>query len=133
MTVPSGLAEALADRYRLTGELGAGAMATVYRADDLKHGRQVAIKVLRPELGAVLGAERFLREIRTTAGLQHPHILPLLDSGEAGTQVYYVMPLVEGETLRARITRDRQLSDSLAIWRAVRSAPQRKASGRRTA
>lgn len=108
MSIPD-LTAVLAERYRVTGPLGAGGMATVYRADDLRHGRAVAIKVLRPELGVVLGADRFLQEIRTTAGLQHPHILPLLDSGEAGGQVYYVMPLVEGETLRGRLARERQL------------------------
>ncbi|HEX2638458.1 MAG TPA: protein kinase, partial [Gemmatimonadales bacterium] len=80
---PSRLAAALADRYRIERELGAGGMATVYLAHDLRHDRQVAVKVLRPELAAVIGAERFLSEIRTTANLQHPHILPLFDSGEA--------------------------------------------------
>ena len=92
---------ALADRYRLDRELGAGGMATVYLAHDLKHDRPVALKVLQPELAVVLGGERFLREIRVTAKLNHPHILPLLDSGEAGGFPYYVMPYVEGETLRA--------------------------------
>lgn len=90
------LSTALADRYRLERELGAGGMATVYLASDLKHTRQVAIKVLRPELGAVIGAERFLAEIKTTATLQHPHILGLLDSGEADGLLFYVMPYVEG-------------------------------------
>ena len=98
-----GLAMALADRYRVEHELGAGGMATVYRAHDLKHERDVAIKVLHPDLGAALGGERFLSEIRTTARLQHPHILPLLDSGDADGLLYYVMPLVTGETLRARL------------------------------
>jgi TolB-like protein len=100
---------ALVDRYRLERELGAGGMATVYLAEDLKHHRHVAIKVLRPELSAVLGAERFLREIRVTANLQHPRILPLYDSGDAGGSLFYVMPLVSGESLRDRLTRERQL------------------------
>ncbi len=105
----AGLSTALADRYRLERELGQGGMATVYLAHDLKHQRQVAIKVLKPELGAVLGAERFLSEIRTTASLQHPHLLPLFDSGEAGGLLYYVMPFVEGETLRTRMLAQPQL------------------------
>ena len=92
------LTTALADRYRIERELGQGGMATVYLAHDLKHERDVAIKVLHPDLGAALGGERFLSEIRTTARLQHPHILPLLDSGEADGLLYYVMPLVTGET-----------------------------------
>jgi predicted ATPase/tRNA A-37 threonylcarbamoyl transferase component Bud32 len=96
----------LAGRYRIDRELGAGGMATVYLADDLKHSRKVAVKVLRPELAAQLGHERFLREITTTANLRHPNILPLFDSGEAGGQVFYVMPFVEGETLRDRMTRE---------------------------
>jgi serine/threonine-protein kinase len=104
------LGAALADRYRIERELGAGGMATVYLAHDLKHDRKVAIKVLKPELAAVLGAERFLTEIRTTASLQHPHILPLFDSGTADHLLYYVMPVVEGETLRDRLKRERQLS-----------------------
>jgi serine/threonine-protein kinase len=103
------LAAALADRYRLERELGAGGMATVYLAQDLKHDRRVAIKVLRPELAAVIGAERFLSEIRTTANLQHPHILPLFDSGECDGLLYYVMPYVEGESLRDRLVREKQL------------------------
>jgi eukaryotic-like serine/threonine-protein kinase len=105
----SRLSAALADRYRVERELGAGGMATVYLARDLKHERDVAIKVLKPELGAVLGAERFLNEIRTTANLQHPHLLPLFDSGEADGLLYYVMPFVEGETLRARLVAEQQL------------------------
>jgi TolB-like protein/tetratricopeptide (TPR) repeat protein len=103
------LQSALADRYRIERELGRGGMATVYLAHDLKHDRKVAIKVLRPELAAVLGAERFLAEIRVTANLQHPNLLPLFESGEAGSFLYYVMPYVEGETLRARLERERQL------------------------
>src|SRR5215208_6990786 len=102
------LQDAIADRYRIERELGRGGMATVYLARDLKHDRRVAIKVLHPELAAVLGAERFLAEIRTTANLQHPHILPLFDSGTADGQLYYVMPFVEGETLRARLERERR-------------------------
>ena len=105
----TGLATALAGRYRLERELGAGGMATVWLAEDLRHGRRVAIKVLHPELSAVLGTERFLAEIRTTASLQHPHILPLFDSGAAEGLLYYVMPYVEGETLRARLEREHQL------------------------
>jgi serine/threonine-protein kinase len=118
------LSEALADRYRVDRELGAGGMATVYLAHDLKHDRDVAIKVLHPDLGAALGGERFLSEIRTTARLQHPHILPLLDSGEADGLLYYVMPLVTGETLRARLDRERQLplADAVRIAREVASA-----------
>lgn len=90
---------ALRDRYRVGKEIGAGGMATVYQALDLRHDRQVAIKLLHPDLVAALGRERFLTEIKTTARLQHPHILPLLDSGEADGLLYYVMPLVEGESL----------------------------------
>ena len=95
------LTAALTDRYAIQRELGAGGMATVYLAHDIKHDRDVAIKVLHPDLGAALGGERFLSEIRTTARLQHPHILPLLDSGNADGLLYYVMPLVTGETLLA--------------------------------
>ncbi len=94
--LPARLTAALADRYRLERELGAGGMATVYLAQDFKHDRKVAIKVLRPELAAVIGAERFLSEIRTTANLQHPHILPLFDSGAADSFLFYVMPFIEG-------------------------------------
>ena len=118
------LRKALADRYRVERELGAGGMATVYLGHDLKHDRDVAIKVLHPDLGAALGADRFLSEIRTTARLQHPHILPLLDSGDADGLLYYVMPLVTGETLRARLTRERQLpvQDAVRIAREVADA-----------
>ncbi|MBP6772663.1 MAG: protein kinase [Gemmatimonadaceae bacterium] len=118
------LSAALADRYRVTRELGAGGMATVYLAHDIKHERDVAIKVLHPDLGAALGGERFLTEIRTTARLQHPHILPLLDSGEADGLLYYVMPLVTGETLRARLERERQLpiADAVRIARSSERA-----------
>ncbi len=104
------LTAALSDRYTIERELGAGGMATVYLAQDLKHDRKVAIKVLRPELAAVLGADRFLNEIRVTANLQHPHILPLFDSGEADSFVYYVMPYVEGESLRDTLRREGTLS-----------------------
>jgi len=103
------LAAALADRYRIERELGAGGMATVYLAHDLRHDRQVALKLLRPELGAILGGDRFLQEIKVTANLQHPHILPLFDSGSADGLLFYVMPLVEGETLRQRLEREKQL------------------------
>jgi serine/threonine-protein kinase len=117
------LRAALADRYRLERELGQGGMATVYLAHDLKHDRKVAIKVLRPELAAVLGAERFLSEIKTTANLQHPHILPLHDSGEARDAgdpmgrpyLFYVMPFIEGESLRDRLTREKQLPIAEAV------------------
>ena len=115
MTILARLATALADRYRVERELGAGGMATVYLAHDVKHERDVAIKVLHPDLGAALGGERFLSEIRTTARLQHPHILPLLDSGVADSLLYYAMPLVTGETLRARLVRERQLSVEAAV------------------
>ena len=115
---------ALADRYRIDRELGAGGMATVYFAHDIKHDRDVAIKVLHPDLGAALGGERFLTEIRTTARLQHPHILPLLDSGNANGLLYYVMPLVTGETLRSRLEREKQLpiDDAVLIAREVADA-----------
>jgi serine/threonine-protein kinase len=118
------LAAALSDRYTIERELGAGGMATVYLAQDLKHDRQVALKVLRPELAAVIGAERFLHEIKTTANLQHPHILPLFDSGTVDGTVFYVMPFVAGETLRDRLSREKQLSidDAVRIAREVASA-----------
>jgi Tol biopolymer transport system component len=115
---------ALADRYRIERELGAGGMATVFLAHDIRHERHVAIKVLHPELAAVLGAERFLAEIKTTAKLQHSHILPLLDSGEAEGLLFYVMPVVEGEALRARLARETQLplDDAVRITKEVASA-----------
>jgi serine/threonine protein kinase len=111
------LRAALADRYRIEHELGRGGMATVYLAHDLRHDRPVALKVLRPELAAALGPERFLRETKLTARLQHPHILPVFDSGEANGQLWYVMPYVAGESLRARLARERQLplDDALRI------------------
>ena len=106
---------ALEGRYAIERELGEGGMATVYLADDLKHERKVALKVLKPELAAVVGAERFLAEIKTTANLQHPHILPLFDSGEADSFLFYVMPFVEGESLRDRIDREHQLPVDEAV------------------
>jgi eukaryotic-like serine/threonine-protein kinase len=102
-------------RYRIERELGTGGMASVYLAHDIKHDRRVAVKVLRPELSAIVGAERFLNEIRTTANLQHPHILPLHDSGEINGVIFYVMPLVEGESLRDRLNREKQLPIDDAI------------------
>ncbi|MGH7511692.1 MAG: protein kinase domain-containing protein [Gemmatimonadales bacterium] len=118
------LQSALADRYRLDREAGAGGMATVYLAQDVRHDRRVALKVLRPELAAVIGAERFLAEIKLTANLQHPHILPLFDSGEADGYLFYVMPFVEGETLRDRLNREKQLPvpDAVRIATEVASA-----------
>ena len=118
------LGAALADRYRIGRELGQGGMATVWLAQDLRHDRQVAIKVLRPELAAVIGAERFLAEIKTTANLQHPHILPLFDSGVADSFLFYVMPYVEGVSLRDRITREHQLpvADAVRLATEVASA-----------
>jgi eukaryotic-like serine/threonine-protein kinase len=115
------LRAAIGDRYELTGQLGEGASATVYSAHDLRHDRPVALKVLRPALAAVLGPERFLREIRVTAGFNHPNITPLYDSGEAAGLLYYVMPVVEGESLRRKLERERQLGleEALAIVRAV--------------
>jgi serine/threonine protein kinase len=122
--IASPLAAALADRYRLGRQLGQGGMAAVYLADDVKHDRKVAIKILRPEVAAQIGAERFVREIRTSAGLQHPHILGLIDSGEANGTAYYVMPLVEGESLRDRLRREKQLpvADAVRITCEVASA-----------
>ena len=118
------LTAALADRYRLERELGQGGMATVYLAEDVKHRRKVALKVLRPELSAVIGAERFLKEIETTANLQHPHILPLHDSGAVDGTAFYVMPFVEGETLRDRLEREKQLpiDDAVRLTREIASA-----------
>jgi eukaryotic-like serine/threonine-protein kinase len=118
------LAVALEDRYRIERELGAGGMATVYLAEDVKHHRKVAIKVLHAELSAILGPERFLKEIELTANLQHPHILPLFDSGSADGLLFYVMPYVEGETLRGRLTREHQLpiADAIRIASEVADA-----------
>lgn len=122
----SRLNAALEGRYTIERELGQGGMATVYLADDLKHERKVALKVLKPELAAVVGAERFLAEIKTTANLQHPHILPLFDSGEADRFLFYVMPYVQGETLADRIKREKQLpvDEALGIATSVASALQ---------
>ena len=134
---PPHLTAALGDRYRIERELGAGGMAIVYLAEDLKHGRWVAIKLLKAELSAVLGGERFLREITIAATLQHPHILPLYDSGEVLVEhpersegprsfLYYVMPFVEGESLRQRLTREQQLplETALQVTHDVGSALQ---------
>jgi serine/threonine-protein kinase len=124
LTIHHRLSTALSDRYRIERELGQGGMATVYLAQDLKHDRRVAIKVLRPELAAVIGADRFLSEIKTTAALQHPHILPLHDSGEADSFLFYVMPFIEGESLRDRLNREKQLpvADAVRIATEVASA-----------
>ena len=118
------LNSALEGRYTIERELGEGGMATVYLAEDLKHERKVALKVLKPELAAVVGGERFLAEIKTTANLQHPHILALFDSGEADGFVFYVMPFVEGESLRDRLDREKQLGvkDAVTITRKVADA-----------
>jgi serine/threonine-protein kinase len=123
-SITEALKVALADRYVIEEEVGAGGMATVYLAHDVKHDRKVALKVLRPELAAVIGAERFLNEIKVTANLQHPHILPLHDSGEADTFLYYVMPFVEGDTLRDKLDREKQLGidDAVEITRGVAAA-----------
>jgi eukaryotic-like serine/threonine-protein kinase len=122
--IPPALQLFLADRYTIEQEIGRGGMAAVYLARDIRHERRVAIKVLDPALAAALGAERFLREIRIVAGLQHPHILPLYDSGEGAGFLYYVMPFVEGESLRQRLTREKQLplEDALRIGREVADA-----------
>ena len=120
MSVPSRLEQALGGRYAIERELGAGGMATVYLARDLKHDRDVALKVLRPELAAALGTERFLQEIRISARLDHPHILTLIDSGESDGFVWYALPYVRGESLRARLAREKQLS----VEDAVRIATQ---------
>ena len=113
---------ALEGRYRVERELGEGGMATVYLAEDLRHERKVALKVLKPELAAVVGAERFLTEIKTTANLQHPHILALFDSSQAESFLYYVMPFVEGESLRERLDRDHQLPIDEAVGIATNMA-----------
>ena len=120
----TGLTSALADRYRIERELGAGGMATVFLAEDLKHHRKVALKVLKAELTAALGAERFVKEITTTAALQHPHILPLFDSGNVDGFLFYVMPFIDGETLRTRIHRETQLpvAEAVQIAREVADA-----------
>ncbi len=122
--LPPRLQDALADRYRIERTLGRGGMATVFLAEDLKHHRRVAIKVLDPEVGAAIGPERFLREIETVARLTHPHILPLFDSGQADGLLFYAMPYVEGESLRDRLAREKQLpiDDALRIAREVADA-----------
>src|SRR5690349_4086351 len=128
MTAPDGIARgiaaALGDRYAIERELGRGGMATVYLAHDRKHDRPVAVKVLPPALASALGTERFLREIRVVARLQHPHILPLFDSGEAAGLPYFVMPYVEGESLRARLEREGALAldDAAALARQLADA-----------
>src|SRR2546423_6159382 len=124
MQITEQINTALANRYRIEREIGSGGMAIVYLARDLRHDRSVALKVLNPELGAVLGVERFLGEIKVTANLQHPNLLPLFDSGEANGLLFYVMPYVEGESLRARIEREKQLPviEAIRIATAVASA-----------
>ena len=119
MDVLEQLKSALSSKYRIDREIGRGGMATVYLARDLRHERQVALKVLNAELGAVVGTERFLAEIRVTANLQHPNLLPLFDSGEADGQLYYVMPYIEGESLRAHIQREKQLPIAEAVNIAI--------------
>jgi len=116
--------DALASRYTINREIGRGGMATVYLADDFRHDREVAVKVLHPELASVLGSDRFLREIKLAAKLNHPHILPLFDSGDAGGFLFYVMPYIEGESLRERLNREKQLplDDSLMMTRAIAGA-----------
>ena len=109
------LRAALAERYQIEREIGAGGMATVYLARDLKHDREVALKVLRSDLSAVIGTERFLSEVRITARLDHPHILTLIDSGEADGILYYVLPYVRGESLRVKLDREKQLSVDEAV------------------
>jgi non-specific serine/threonine protein kinase len=123
-TIPDTLATALAGRYRIERELGRGGMATVYLAEDLKHSRQVAVKVMRPEIAGAIGPDRFQREIEFAARLNHPHILSLFDSGAAGSWLYYVTPYIEGESLRARLDREKQLpiDDVLRLTREVASA-----------
>src|SRR5688572_12057618 len=115
---------ALGSRYRIEREIGAGGMATVYLARDLKHDRDVAVKVLRPELAAVLGTNRFLNEIKLSARLDHPHILTLIDSGAADGMLYYIMPFVRGESLRDRLRRDKHLAvdEALEVTRQITSA-----------
>src|SRR5216110_1865729 len=115
----STLATALGGRYEIEREIGRGGMATVYLARDVRHERRVALKVLNPELGAVLGVERFLSEIKVTANLQHPNLLPLFDSGQAEGLLFYVMPFVDGESLRARLDREKQLPVDDAVRMTV--------------
>ena len=115
---------AIGDRYRIQREIGRGGMAVVYLADDLRHNRKVAIKFIQPDFAQAVGAARFLREIEIAAQLNHPHIVPLFDSGEIDGRLFYVMPFLEGESVRARIDRERQLplQDALSIARQVASA-----------
>src|SRR6476620_12258716 len=115
MTDTARLTTALADRYRIERELGQGGMATVYLAADIKHDRKVALKVLKPALAAVIGADRVVVEIKTTAAMQHPHILPLFDSGTANGFLYYVMPYIEGETIREKLNRETQFGVDEAV------------------
>ena len=124
MLLQQELETALSSRYKLDRELGRGGMATVYLADDLRHDRRVALKVLHPELSSALGPDRFLREIKLAARLNHPHIVPLFDSGEAGGFLFYVMPVVEGESLRDRLLRDGQVpvEEALQLVRGIASA-----------
>src|SRR5262245_59386877 len=121
---PAPLERALADRYRLEREIGHGGMATVYLATDLKHHRPVAIKTLDPDLAAGIGRERFRREIEIAANLSHPHVLPLIDSGTAGDHLYYIVPYVAGETLRAKLDREGPLGvdEAVRIAREIGSA-----------
>src|SRR5437762_3977636 len=124
MDALSQLRISLADRYSVEREIGRGGMATVYLARDVRHNRNVALKVLNPELGAVLGVERFLAEIQVTANLQHPNLLPLFDSGEADGLLFYVMPYVEGESLRVKLEREKQLpvDEAARITTAIAAA-----------
>jgi len=126
MDALASVSAALSPQYAFEREIGRGGMAVVFLARDLKHGRRVAIKILNPELAAVIGPERFLAEIRITANLQHPNLLPLFDSGEVDGMLYYVMPFVDGESLRDRLTREQQLpiDEALRITRAVARVPQ---------
>src|SRR6476661_1839166 len=118
------LSSALSGSYRVEREIGTGGMATVFLAQDLRHDRKVALKVLRPELAAVIGADRFLAEIKTTANLQHPHILPLHDSGSVDGFLFYVMPFIDGESLRDRLNREQQLpvNDTVRLATEIASA-----------
>ncbi len=124
MAVPDGLADLLADRYRIERELGQGGMATVYLAQDLKHRRDVAIKVLKPDVAAAIAHDRFLREIDVAAHLNHPHIVALFDSGAHDDLLYYVMPCIRGESLRALLDREKTLplDEALRLTREIASA-----------
>src|SRR3954468_4177946 len=119
MSAPEQLTRSLVGQYEIERQIGQGRAAAVYLAHDLKHNRKVALKVVRAELGAILGVERFLAEIRLTARLQHPNLLPLFDSGEANGLFYYVMPFVEGETLRALLERRGELPVDEALRIAI--------------